>query len=127
MLGFILVSPFLMYFLVYTGNPIPFFGQFAGTVSNVKVLDSGYLPDPWYYLTYLPHYLSSVMGGSTTAAALQTPSKNPPTLLSWFLLALMFVGLLGIAYNIYNGVKSNGKNSPSLNPIKSYTFDLISE
>ena len=26
LLGFILVSPFLMYFLVYTGNPIPFFG-----------------------------------------------------------------------------------------------------
>ena len=127
LLGFILVSPFLMYFLVYTGNPIPFFGQFAGTVSNVKVLDSGYLPDPWYYLTYLPHYLSSVMGGSTTAADLLTPSKNTPTMLSWFLLALMFLGLLGIVYNIYNGIKSSGKTSPSLNPIKSDTFDLISE
>lgn len=127
LLGFILVSPFLLYFLVYTGNPIPFFGQFAGTVSNVKVLDSGYMPDPWYYLTYLPNYLSSVMGGSTTAADLLTPSKNTPTVLSWFLLALMFIGLLGIAYNIYKGVKSSGKNSPSLDPKKSTTLDLISE
>ena len=39
----------------------------------------------------------------------------------------MFLGILGIVYNIYKGVRSSGKNSPSLNPIKSNTFDLISE
>ena len=39
----------------------------------------------------------------------------------------MFLGLLGIVYNIYNGIKSSGKTSSSLNPIKSDTFDLISE
>lgn len=108
LLGVVSVSWFLNEFYVKLKTPFPFLGQFSGTVSNVKVMDAGFLPDSWYYIMHLPNYLSSVIPGGLGFNNVINPMGNVPTILSYILILLMMFGFVFVFCNIY---KSNSEET----------------
>lgn len=106
-LGVISISWFLNQFNKTLGTPFPFLGQFSGTVSNTQVLDSGYLPDTWYYIMHIPNYLNSIIPAKSTFNAVVNPMGNIPTLLSYVFIFLMIAGFILIFYNIYKCSENN--------------------
>lgn len=105
-IGIICVSPSLYHFYRILGTPVPFLNQFSGTVSNTKVIDAGYLPDPWYYITHIPDYLSSTVPTGATFDNLVNLKNNVPSIISYVLIILMIIGMFLIIYNIYQNVKN---------------------
>ncbi len=106
-LGVISVSWFFYQFYIHLGTPFPFLGQFSGTVSNTVVLDSGFLPDSWYYIKHLPNYLLSRVPDVTTFNAIVNPMGNVPSVIAYvyILLFIFAVGLL--IYRIIKNVKNS--------------------
>lgn len=105
-LGVISISWFLNNFNKHLGTPFPFLGQFSGTVSNTVVLDSGFLPDSWYYIKHIPNYLISYVPNVDTFNALVNPMGNVPSIFSYMYILLFILGLAFIVYRVYNIVKS---------------------
>ena len=103
-LGLISISWFLYEFDKHLKTPFPFLGQFSGTVSNTVVMDSGFLPDSWYYLNHVTNYLSSNIPPVDTFNAVVNPMGNIPTLLSYIYVALMILGLALIVIKTYNKI-----------------------
>lgn len=108
-IGIICVSPSLYHFYRVLKTPFPFLNQFSGTVSNTKVLDSGYLPNPWYYITHIHQYLSSNVPQGATFDNIVNLKNNIPTIISYILIILMIIGMVLIIYNIYQNVKNKDK------------------
>ena len=108
-LGVISISWFLNQFNKVLGTPFPFLGQFSGTVSNTQVMDSGYLPDTWYYITHIPNYLSSTIPLRSTFNAVVNPMGNIPTTLSYLYIILMILGFVVILYQTYKIIKNSDK------------------
>ena len=108
-LGVISISWFLNQFNKVLGTPFPFLGQFSGTVSNTQVMDSGYLPDTWYYITHIPNYLSSMIPPRSTFNAVVNPMGNIPTILSYLYIILMIIGFVVILYQTYKIIKNSDK------------------
>lgn len=106
--GLISIVWFLDNFNKVLNTPFPFLEQFTGTVKNTPVLDSGYLPNPWYYIEHLPNYLSSVVTDNSFNSIVN-PMGNTPTILSYIYIILMILGFISIIYLIYRKVKSNKK------------------
>lgn len=105
-LGLLSVSWFLNHFYITLGTAFPFLGQFSGTVSNTPVMDSGYLPDVWYYIIHLPNYLSSIVPNNKLNNIIN-PMGNTPTILSYIFIILFIIGLMIIIANIIKSVKSS--------------------
>ncbi len=93
-IGIVCSLYFLMQFYKTLGTPFPFLGQFSGTVSNTEVLDAGFLPDVWYYITHIPNYLSSTIPPGTTFNAVVNPMGNIPTILSHIYILLAIIGCI---------------------------------
>lgn len=108
-IGIICVLPCLYHFYRVLKTPFPFLNQFSGTVSNTKVLDSGYLPNPWYYITHIHQYLSSNVPSEATFDNIINLKNNIPSMISYILIILMIIGMLLIIYNLYQNVKKNDK------------------
>ncbi|WP_455644702.1 glycosyltransferase family 39 protein [Methanosphaera sp.] len=106
-LGVVSISWFLNQFNKVLGTPFPFLDQFSGTVSNVQVIDSGYMPDTWYYITHIPNYLSSVVPPKSTFNAIVNPMGNIPTLLAYVYIILMILGIILIFYNMYHNIRTS--------------------
>ena len=108
-LGVISVGWFLYQFNLHLGTPFPFLGQFTGTVSNTVVMDSGFLPDSWYYIKHIPNYLISYVPKVDSFNAIVNPMGNIPSVLSYLYLFLFMLGFALIAYNIIINVKTSKK------------------
>ncbi|OED30103.1 glycosyltransferase family 39 protein [Methanosphaera sp. WGK6] len=106
-LGILSISWFLNQFNKVLGTPFPFLDQFSGTVSNVQVIDSGYLPDTWYYITHIPNYLSSIVPPNSTFNAIVNPMGNIPTILAYIYIILMISGIILIFHNMYHTIKTS--------------------
>lgn len=106
-IGVVGILWFLDEFNKKLNTPFPFMGQFSGTVSNTKVIDAGFLPDSWYYITHIPNYLSSSIPPGCGFNAVINPMGNIPTILSDIYIIFMIVGFILIFYNIYRKVKSS--------------------
>ncbi len=106
-IGVVGILWFLDEFNKKLNTPFPFIGQFSGTVSNTKVIDAGFLPDSWYYITHIPNYLSSTIPPGCGFNAVINPMGNIPTILSDIYIILMMVGFILIFYNIFKKVKSS--------------------
>lgn len=104
-LGIISVSWFLYQFYIHLGTPFPFLGQFSGTVSNTVVMDSGFLPDSWYYVKHIPNYLNSRVPDVTTFNAIVNPMGNIPSVISFIYIALIVMTCIIILYKIINAMK----------------------
>ncbi len=106
-LGVISVGWFLYQFYIHLDTPFPFLGQFSGTVSNTVVMDSGFLPDSWYYIKHIPNYLCSSVPNIDNFNAIVNPMGNIPSLLSYVYIILFILGFVLLAYNILKTVKSS--------------------
>ncbi|MGC9516142.1 MAG: glycosyltransferase family 39 protein [Methanomicrobiales archaeon] len=99
-IGFLISLRFLIYFYVNLGNPVPFFGQFRGTVSNAATtIDSGFNPDYIYYLKNIPNYISSISHQNNFTGFLN-PSGSDPSIVAYILLGIMVLGISIYLYNI---------------------------
>ncbi|MDO5852024.1 MAG: glycosyltransferase family 39 protein [Methanobacteriaceae archaeon] len=105
--GIILVSPALYHFNRILGTPFPFLGQFSGTVSNTAVIDAGYLPNIFYYITNLPTYLFSSIPYKSTFEAVINPSGNIVNLLGYLMVGLLLLAFVFYLVDIYKGLASN--------------------
>ncbi|MCI5866532.1 MAG: glycosyltransferase family 39 protein [Methanosphaera sp.] len=103
-IGVVSIVWFLNQFNKTLGTPFPFLGQFSGTVSNVKVMDAGFLPDSWYYINHIPNYLASTIPRGATFNALINPMGNIPTILSTLYIILMVAGIAAVFYKIIKTV-----------------------
>ena len=106
-LGVISVSWFLYQFYIHLGTPFPFIGQFSGTVSNTVVLDSGFLPDSWYYIKHIPNYLMSYVPNVTTFNAIVNPMGNIPSIFSYMYIALFVLAFVLLTNKVIKGVKNS--------------------
>ncbi|MBR0473002.1 MAG: glycosyltransferase family 39 protein [Methanosphaera sp.] len=106
-LGVISVSWFLYQFYIHLGTAFPFLGQFSGTVSNTVVLDSGFLPDSWYYINHLPNYLMSYVPNVDTFNAIVNPMGNMPSIIAYAYILLFLLGFILLFYKLYDAVKSS--------------------
>lgn len=104
-LGVISVSWFLYQFYIHLGTPFPFMGQFSGTVSNTVVLDSGFLPDSWYYIKHIPNYFLSYVPNVTTFNAIVNPMGNIPSIFSYVYIALFVLAFILLIYKAVQCVK----------------------
>lgn len=107
-LGVISISWFLYQFYIHLGTPFPFLGQFSGTVSNTVVMDSGFLPDSWYYVNHIPNYLISYVPNVTTFNAIVNPMGNIPSIISYIYITLFVFAFVLIVYKVVKGVKGSG-------------------
>lgn len=105
--GFIGIVWFLDEFNKKLNTPFPFLGQFSGTVANTKVMDAGFLPDSWYYITHIPNYLASSIPAGSGFNAVINPMGNIPTLLSDVYIVLMIMGFILVFYGIYRKIHSS--------------------
>jgi len=131
-LGVISISWFLNQFYKTLGTPVPFLSQFSGTVNNTAVMDSGFLPNPYYYIEHLPNYLSSTIPTGKTFNAVVNPMGNIPTLLSYIYLVLIIAGLILIIFRIYTaikggkaGLRSNRSTTYMIVAIISFILSLV--
>ncbi|RAP44879.1 MAG: hypothetical protein BZ135_07560 [Methanosphaera sp. rholeuAM6] len=87
-------------YISYQGT-IPFISQFleVSSSSQVSSVNVGYDLNPFYYLENLPQYLTS-FGVSDSYFTYLSTSNNAPTIVSYLLLALVFVYLLIFVGNI---------------------------
>lgn len=108
-LGVISVGWFLYQFNLHLGTPFPFLGQFSGTVSNTVVMDSGYLPDSWYYINHIPNYLISYVPNVHIFNAIVNPMGNIPSLFSYLYIVLLVLGFAFIIHKVYMAVKNSDK------------------
>lgn len=106
-LGVISVSWFLHQFYIHLGTPFPFMGQFSGTVSNTVVMDSGFLPDSWYYVKHIPNYLMSYVPNVTTFNAIVNPMGNIPSIFSYAFIALFAIAFILLIYKTIKSVKNS--------------------
>lgn len=106
-LGVISIGWFLYQFYIHLGTPFPFLGQFSGTVSNTVVLDSGYLPDSWYYVRHIPNYLASHVPNVTTFNALVNPMGNIPSVIAYVYIVLMVLAFLLMVYRVISTVRQS--------------------
>lgn len=106
-LGVISVGWFLHQFYIHLGTPFPFLGQFSGTVSNTVVMDSGYLPDSWYYIKHIPNYLVSYVPNVDTFNAIVNPMGNIPSIFSYLYILLFVLGLAFLVFHVYKNVKNS--------------------
>lgn len=107
LVGTVSVSWFLYQFYIHLGTPFPFLGQFSGTVSNTVVLDSGYLPDSWYYIKHIPNYLLSYVPNVDTFNAIVNPMGNIPSVFSYVYILLFVTAFVIIGVKFYKTVKSS--------------------
>ena len=105
-LGVISISWFLNEFYIHLGTPFPFLGQFSGTVSNTVVMDSGFLPDSWYYIKHIPNYLISYVPNVNTFNAIVNPMGNIPEIISYVYIALFLMGFVLLCVKIISAVKN---------------------
>lgn len=108
LVGILSIVWFLNNFYIKLGTAFPFLGQFSGTVQNTPVLDSGYLPDVWYYIVHIPNYLSSTVPNNSFNSVVN-PMGNIPTVFSYVLILLFIMGILVIIYNILTRIKQDNK------------------
>ena len=73
-------------------------------------MDSGFLPDSWYYIKHVPNYLSSCVPNIDNFNAIVNPMGNIPSVLSYIYIILFIMGFVLLAYNILNTVKSSDYN-----------------
>lgn len=106
-LGVISVSWFLYQFNLHLGTPFPFLGQFSGTVSNTVVMDSGFLPDSWYYIKHIPNYLISYVPNVKTFNAIVNPMGNIPSIFSYVYIGLFVLAFVLLFYKVAKNVKEN--------------------
>lgn len=106
-LGTISVGWFLHQFYIHLGTPFPFLGQFSGTVSNTVVMDSGFLPDSWYYINHMLNYLISYVPNTNSFNAIVNPMGNIPSIVSYIYIALFVLSFLLFGYKLINNVKNN--------------------
>lgn len=106
-LGVISVSWFLYQFNLHLGTPFPFLGQFSGTVSNTVVMDSGFLPDSWYYIKHIPNYLISYVPNVKTFNAIVNPMGNIPSIFSYVYIGLFVLAFVLLFYKVAKSVKEN--------------------
>lgn len=87
-------------YISYQGT-IPFISQFleVSSSSQVSSVNVGYDLNPFYYLENSPQYLTS-FGVSDSYFTYLSTSNNAPTIVSYLLLALVFVYLLIFVGNI---------------------------
>ena len=108
-LGAAIYLPFMWYFYRQVGNLFPFFQQFSGSASGaVSSSNPGYSLDTLYYLKHIPEYISSqAIPGYQN---MLWPSYSDPTLLAYFILGLLVVGILIYVFKIlkklYTGFKA---------------------
>lgn len=112
-LGVVSVSWFLYQFYIHLGTPFPFLGQFSGTVSNAVVLDSGFLPDSWYYIKHMPNYLISAVPNVDTFNSVVNPMGNIPSLLSYVYIALFVLGLILFVYKLLKCITTSDESLKS--------------
>lgn len=106
-LGIISIGWFLYQFYIHLGTPFPFLGQFSGTVSNTVVMDSGFLPDSWYYIKHIPNYLLSYVPDVTTFNAIVNPMGNVPSTISYIYIILMVFAFVLLACKIIKSIKNS--------------------
>lgn len=106
-LGVVSISWFLYQFNLHLGTPFPFLGQFSGTVSNTVVMDSGFLPDSWYYIKHIPNYLISNVPYVETFNAIVNPMGNIPSIFSYVYIALFALAFVVLFYKVARSVKDN--------------------
>lgn len=106
-LGVIGIGWFLYQFHKHLGTPFPFLGQFSGTVSNTVVMDSGFLPDSWYYVKHIPNYLTSYVPNVTTFNAIVNPMGNIPSIVAYVYILLLVMAFVLIFYRAVKCVKDN--------------------
>ena len=106
-LGVVSVGWFLHQFYIHLGTPFPFLGQFSGTVSNTVVMDSGFLPDSWYYVKHIPNYLMSSVPNVTTFNAIVNPMGNIPSIIAYAYIALFVFAFILIIYKALQSVNSS--------------------
>lgn len=105
--GLAVITPFLLYIIYKLGNLNPFLNIFTSTLlgSGATVNDLGYNPLKLYFLNNLLNYISiSPLTG--IYGILQSPSRGDPSLLSYLIGVMVFVGL---ALYIYPGLKNTIK------------------
>ncbi|HSO25103.1 MAG TPA: glycosyltransferase family 39 protein, partial [Methanobacteriaceae archaeon] len=122
-LGAAIYLPFMWYFYRQVGNLFPFFQQFSGSASGaVSSSNPGYSLDTLYYLKHIPEYISSqAISGYQN---MLWPSYSDPTLLAYFLLGLLVLGILIYVFKILKklirgfksvkGSENNLKNNSDL-------------
>ncbi|RAP53392.1 MAG: hypothetical protein BZ138_01090 [Methanosphaera sp. rholeuAM270] len=109
-LGVASIAWFLNEFYIHLGTPFPFLGQFSGTVSNTVVLDSGYLPDSWYYIKHIPNYLVSYVPDVESFNAIVNPMGNVPSIFSYLYIVLFVLAFLFMINRAYRTVKNSEKS-----------------
>ncbi|MBE6487365.1 MAG: glycosyltransferase family 39 protein [Methanosphaera stadtmanae] len=107
--GIISIAWFLNNFYERLGTAFPFLEQFSGTVQNTPVMDSGYLPDVWYYIKHIPNYLSSTVPDNSFNSIVN-PMGNVPTIFSYVLIVLFIMGALIVIYKILTKITQDNKS-----------------
>lgn len=106
-LGTVSVGWFLYQFYIHLGTPFPFLGQFSGTVSNTVVMDSGFLPDSWYYINHMFNYLMSSVPNTNSFNALVNPMGNIPSIISYVYIVLFILAFILFIYKLISNVKND--------------------